>query len=120
MRFWIFFSLGNAVLALVLVFLARLGHGKTTIPKGYKHFLQVYIAAVLGLAITRLAGVEVIKLVGARIDGGVGAGTFLGLTLVIPVALVIVALWTLVSKTASRQRTQQGYQKRSELNGVNW
>lgn len=99
MRFWIVFSLSNAVLAWLLVFLSRLGHGKAAIPKGGKHFLQIYIAAILGLTLTRLAGVQVIQLNGDAM-GGAGATTFFGLTLALPTLLVAAALWAWTSRLA--------------------
>lgn len=104
MRFWIVFSLGNAVLALLPVLLSRLGHGRSAIPKGYKHFLQIYIAAILGLTATRLTGVEVIQWIGDA-TGGAGSTTFVGLTLALPTVLVAAALWAWTSTRAESRGT---------------
>lgn len=104
MRFWIVFPVSNAVFAWLPVLLSRLGHGRSAVPKGCKHFLQIYIAAILGLTLTRLAGVQVIQLIGDAM-GGAGATTFFGLTLALPTVLVAAALWAWTSRRAQSQGT---------------
>lgn len=97
MRFWLFFLLGNAVLAWIPLLVSRLGHPKTSIRKHPRIWAPLYAVAVLGLTITRLASLELTGLVGGGIDGG-GLLTFFGLTVVLPVILMTAVLWVLAER----------------------
>ena len=101
MRFWLLFSFGNAVLALIPLLLSRLGHGAKSSGKRPLIWVPLYVVAVLGLSITRLAGVELIGLVGDSFDGA-GLLSFFGITLVLPMVLITAVLWTLSHWLANR------------------